>query len=518
MNLLRTAILMLWIPLLLLPQRANARRYIIAIAANRGGVAETPLRFTHRDARRIRRVFLDVGEIQAADSVLLTDPSLSEVRSALNTISDGRMKPGDTVVIYLSGHMDDESIHLGPERFTFKELFESCRATGASLRIFILDGCRSGSVTLKGVQRVGSAKILRPQPLPSQGEVVLTSTAPGEDALESNRLAGSFFTHFLVTGLRGAADGNRDGKITVEEVVSFAHDKTVYATAGSPTGSQHPAFKLDLAGTNTTVLTKPGSSSYRGARLQISKPREGIAYLLNLQTNQLEAEVSLDRPGVLVVPSGAYRIRVATSSKVEEGHAILEKAATTDLDSIDLEEVPLLTLLRKGEGPTSSRWMLRLELEGGVGDPYGHSGLFGVRATGSVEWRSVSLFLELTYHHVGLDTDFVDRYGDAPELYLNHVFGFGAGISHPLDLGSVNLVFGLGLEGYMYMGKSAYQVTTRETKYIFAVGIVPVIRIEVPLGSRLLLTFSLREAVRLFNLDNNVHITFSAALGLGWVF
>ena len=348
MGWLRVTHLMLWVVFLLPAQQASAGRHLIAIAAHRGGVAETPLRFAYRDAQRIQRVFIDVGETKAGDSMLLIDPSLADVRSAFAAISDGRVKPEDTLVIYVSAHMDDESIHLGPERFLFKELFQSGSASGAALRVFILDGCRSGSVTIKGVQRVGPAKILRPRPNPSQGEVVLTSSSPGEDALESDRLAGSFFTHFLVNGLRGAADNNRDGQVSIEEVLSFSHDRTVYATAGSPSGSQHPAFKLDLAGSGTYILSRPGSSTSQGARLRIAKTRDGIVYLLNRYNDHLVAEVSLDRPGVLVVPAGAYRVRVATASRVLEGQVVLHQAATVELDSIDLEEVPLLALLRKG--------------------------------------------------------------------------------------------------------------------------------------------------------------------------
>jgi hypothetical protein len=249
--------------------------------------------------------------------------------------------------------MDDASIHLGPERYTFDEMFASARASEASLRIFILDGCLSGAVTRKGVRRVGPARVLRPRPRPAEGEVVLTSTSPDEDALESDRLEGSFFTHFLVSGLRGAADTDADGRVSVEEVARFAHDRTAYATAGSPTGSQHPSFKLDLSGTGTAVLTRPGEHHGRGAVLRVTVPTEGVAYLLREETGQLEAEISLRHPGTLVVPPGAYRVRVATARRVEEGRTVLTEGEEVDLEAVERSPVSLANLVRKGEGTAS---------------------------------------------------------------------------------------------------------------------------------------------------------------------
>jgi len=194
---------------LLVAGPAAAERHLLTVAAHRGSSGETPLRFARRDAERVRKVFQHMGGVQPANSVMLVDPSADDVRRALRTLGS-RLKKSDTLVLYVSAHMDSHAVHLGPERLAFTELFSGARATGASLRVFFLDGCRSGAVTAKGLVR-GRVRIIRPRPRPATGEVILTSTAPDEDALESLRLSGSFFTHYLVTGLRGAADGDGMG-------------------------------------------------------------------------------------------------------------------------------------------------------------------------------------------------------------------------------------------------------------------------------------------------------------------
>ena len=48
-----------------------------------------------------------------------------------------------------------------------------------------------------------------------RGTAFIASTAVGEAAQESQALGGSFFTHHLETGLRGAADADGDGLVTL---------------------------------------------------------------------------------------------------------------------------------------------------------------------------------------------------------------------------------------------------------------------------------------------------------------
>ena len=43
-----------------------------------------------------------------------------------------------------------------------------------------------------------------------------------EAAQESDRICASYFTHYLVSGFRGAADLSGDGKVTLNEAYQFA--------------------------------------------------------------------------------------------------------------------------------------------------------------------------------------------------------------------------------------------------------------------------------------------------------
>jgi len=92
--------------------------------------------------------------------------------------------------------------------------------------------------------------------LASTGEAILTSSAADEIALESREIGGSFFTHHLVSGLRGAADSSGDGIVTLAEAYQYAFSHTVSATAATVAGTQHPAYDYQLAGQGDLVLSE----------------------------------------------------------------------------------------------------------------------------------------------------------------------------------------------------------------------------------------------------------------------
>src|SRR5690606_40141662 len=103
------------------------------------------------------------------------------------------------------GRSTDESLLWGGEQLDYLELRQALRALPADVVVAILDACASGAFT----RMKGGA--LRPAFLPStaapiRGHAYLTSSAADEVAQESDRIGGSFFTHHLLAGLRGAAD------------------------------------------------------------------------------------------------------------------------------------------------------------------------------------------------------------------------------------------------------------------------------------------------------------------------
>jgi hypothetical protein len=88
-----------------------------------------------------------------------------------------------------------------------------------------------------------------------RGYAFLTSSSANEAAQESERIKGSYFTHALLTGLRGAADATGDGRVTLNEAYQYAFHETLSETTATQGGAQHPAYDIRMAGTGDVVMT-----------------------------------------------------------------------------------------------------------------------------------------------------------------------------------------------------------------------------------------------------------------------
>src|SRR5262249_21784238 len=124
----------------------------------------------------------------------------------------------------------------------------------ASLKLSFVDACRT-SRSSKGVT-VGPAFDLAVSPEAPRGSVELWASAKGEAAQESQELAGSVFTHFLTSGLRGGADTDRDGRVTLAELYTYAYRRTLLRT-GQGGALQHPSLDARIAGAGDVVVTSP---------------------------------------------------------------------------------------------------------------------------------------------------------------------------------------------------------------------------------------------------------------------
>ena len=87
------------------------------------------------------------------------------------------------------------------------------------------------------------------------GHAYLTSASAEEAAQESDRIGASFFTHYLISGLRGAADTVGDGVVTLNEAYAYAFQETLASTEKTQYGPQHAAYDINLTGSGDLVLT-----------------------------------------------------------------------------------------------------------------------------------------------------------------------------------------------------------------------------------------------------------------------
>ncbi len=288
----------------------NIRRFAVVVGANNGGPGRVLLRYAVSDADTMMNVMKSIGGVSDNDSLLLINPDRRIFISAINKIRNeilGARQGNDRIefIFYYSGHSDDEAILLGGEKIMYKELKDGIRNIPADVRIAILDSCSSGAFT-----RVKGGKFKPPFILDSsfnmKGDAFMTSSSSNEASQESDSIKGSFFTYYLVTGLRGAADMIQDGRITLNEAYQYAYNETLARTEKTIGGAQHPNYDIQMTGTGDVVIT---NFKQKTSGLVLEKKISGDVYIRN-SDNILVAELHkpYGRELEVALPEGSYNL------------------------------------------------------------------------------------------------------------------------------------------------------------------------------------------------------------------
>lgn len=292
------------------------RRFALVIGSNGGAGESAQLRYAGHDAATFASVLQQLGGVTKPDLAMLTEPDKAAIDSAFDALGKrvrDERKPGQRVelVVYYSGHADETGLLIGGGHYDYAKLRERIKDVPADVRIAILDSCASGSFTrMKGGTKM--PPFLRDSSNRVEGFAYLSSSSADEDAQESDKLGASFFTYFFVAALRGAADRNHDGRITLSEAYQFSYEMTLGRTQNTLHGPQHPAYDMHLSGTGDVVLT-----DLRSTESSLVLPAAVHGHLVILDgNNRVTVELTKEAgdPLVLALPNDTYSVHVSTRS------------------------------------------------------------------------------------------------------------------------------------------------------------------------------------------------------------
>ncbi|MDC7220262.1 MAG: caspase family protein [Spirochaetales bacterium] len=298
----------------------EVRRFGLFIGANDGGEERQNLMYADDDAREMMLTMEQIGGIDNSDSLLLLDPSAGKILEALKIlslqISDvDRLVRRTEIMFYYSGHSNEEGLLLSDEDLPYKTIRESLDSAGADVVIAVLDSCSSGAFTrAKGGQR--RSPFLIDESSNMEGHAFLTSSSETELSQESDRIKGSFFTHNLITGLRGAADNTGDNRVSLNEVYEHTFRETLYSTESTIGGPQHATYEIQLTGTGDLVLT---DLTIPTSALMISGELSGNFSIRSERGDKLVAEFSKDQEETfkLALPADVYTVNLFNGDKVQ---------------------------------------------------------------------------------------------------------------------------------------------------------------------------------------------------------
>lgn len=218
------------------------------------------LSYASQDAWEMAAWLLDAG-VPSDHIRLLTDeagmtraelPNLASEVATLVNVREGlgwlrqQADRDDLVVIHFSGHGYQGADDNGDERDGVDEFFvlHDTRAAAkddTALRddefgrfvdriesehvLIFFDSCYSGGLSRSlspGSRATGQTSDIFSD-FRLEGRLVLSASSEQQDAFESPQLEHGVLTHFLLSGLSGAADLNADGHVTIWELFEYAH-------------------------------------------------------------------------------------------------------------------------------------------------------------------------------------------------------------------------------------------------------------------------------------------------------
>lgn len=149
----------------------------------------------------------------------------------------GKAKKDDKVIFFFSGHGYPGGFctyeFTNPVNgLAYSDVIDVMKQSKAQTKIIFADACFSGAI------RQGNASS-KPVSTPNPQQVMLFLSSRGnESSIESKIAANGYFTKYLLRGLRGAADSNKDRSVTAKELFNFVSSSVIDRTKGK----QHPVM------------------------------------------------------------------------------------------------------------------------------------------------------------------------------------------------------------------------------------------------------------------------------------
>ncbi|MBI4819622.1 MAG: caspase family protein [Deltaproteobacteria bacterium] len=336
------------------PSRAPVRRIALLVGSNDGGPGSERLRYAHIDAKKLRSVLVELGGFRESDIETVWEPTEAQLADALDrlqrrVVEAKAVAESTTALVYYSGHARAGELLLGENRFSLGRLRKAIEVSGADVRLGVIDACESGEMTRrKGGRPAPSFLLALDQPESARGVVLMTSSSEGEESQESDEVGGSFFTHYLTSGLRGDADASGDSKVTLSELYQYTYNKTVAETARSRAGVQHPTYSYDLAGGNAQIVLSDLSLGRSG----VVFPEALAGHYLVLDARREMIAIELDKTAgamrrVALAP-GEYVVKRRLEAELHTAEFLLGEGEEYVVSDTNMTQVELLEDHKKG--------------------------------------------------------------------------------------------------------------------------------------------------------------------------
>jgi len=258
---------------------ADPRKWALVIGVERYSLLPA-VDFAASDARKAANYFINLLGVPESQVVLMENDKAtrSAVTSRLKDYFPSNLGKDSVLYVYFAGHgmpdvvtgepylmlFDSESTNVSRTGYAMKELLADLSTMDINQSFLFTDACFSGMAARGEEMLVVGARpaILRVEDVKvATGKVVAVGASTGSQLSHAYReKRQGLFTYYLLDGLRGSADENKDGTVALGELYAYL-TKNVEKVSRRTTMVQAPSITPrveNVAGLPMTLLPGAG--------------------------------------------------------------------------------------------------------------------------------------------------------------------------------------------------------------------------------------------------------------------
>ena len=239
-------------------------QWALVVGISKYGPGVEGLRFARKDAESFYNLLRtpNGGNFPESHILLLVDDqeTSARIRGGVRDFL-GQAGKDDLVEVFFAGHgepdprhpnalylltYDTSPDHLGGTAFDMDEIRSALEKTISAERVIVyVDACHSAGISSQGTRAPANGRELLNRYLTTlarsaSGVAMFSASQSNELSQESEEWGGGHgvFTYYLLQGLQGAADRDKDGIVTLQELVDYVSDNVKSSTKNA----QHPSL------------------------------------------------------------------------------------------------------------------------------------------------------------------------------------------------------------------------------------------------------------------------------------
>lgn len=360
-------------------QPAKGTIYVAVIGINDYKQSSVPsLKYAENDARAMAKYFRDsVGVPRENIFTLLGNQATSKnIKKLLGVTLQRKAGRDDQIVIFYAGHgvpefdktandpdrmekyllpWDGEIDALYATAIPMREVDYLSQRFGSQRVVFLLDTCFSGSaskfgagartISRRGYRAVSLDDGFLIRMADAKGKVILTASGINELSQELDSLRHGVFTYYLLEGMKGKADFDSDGVVSVSEIHKYVSAKVPPRT----NQEQRPTYFVNDTVTGEIVLGRTSNAAFK---FDMRDPWAGAEQFgrLVVQASPVDANIFIDgfRRGTgfinALLRAGRHRVRIEKAGYRSRSQTIRVGRQSLSKVSISLNQTHRRTL------------------------------------------------------------------------------------------------------------------------------------------------------------------------------